>query len=59
LLSAINADDGAYNWLKGGYSAAKAQKLRSESFDRHALASRDLLYEQLDQLTVELLLGVR
>ncbi|MBN1679442.1 MAG: xylose isomerase [Anaerolineae bacterium] len=59
LLKDITADDGSYSWLNGGYSAEKAQKLRAESFDRHALASRDLLYEKLDQLTVELLLGVR
>jgi len=59
LLAEINADDGAYGWLSGGYSAEKATRLKGENFDRLALGQRDLRYEQLDQLTVELLLGVR
>jgi xylose isomerase len=59
LLAQINADDGAYNWLAGGYSTDKAKRLKSESFDRVALGQRDLRYEQLDQWTVELLLGAR
>jgi len=59
LLAEINADDGTYSWLAGGYSASKAQKLKAATFDRVALGKRDLKYEQLDQLTVELLLGVR
>jgi len=33
--------------------------LRAESFDRVALAQRGLAYERLDQLTMEVLLGVR
>ncbi len=59
LLQAINADDGTFDYLKGGYSRDKAQRLRETSFDRDALGTRDLPYEQLDQLTIELLLGVR
>ncbi|MBI5958039.1 MAG: xylose isomerase [Chloroflexi bacterium] len=59
LLAQINADDGAYRWSTGGYSTDKANRLKTESFDRVALAQRDLMYEQLDQLTIELLLGVR
>jgi xylose isomerase len=59
LLADINADDGALNWLSGGYSADKAQRLKGESFDRVALGQRDYRYERLDQLTFELLLGVR
>ena len=43
----------------GAYSADKAEALKAESFDRAALAKRGLKYERLDQLTVELLLGVR
>ncbi len=58
LLAEINADDGTYGWLSGGYSGEKATRLKSTSFDRAALGRRDLRYEQLDQLTVELLLGV-
>ena len=41
------------------YSRAAADALRSHAFDRQALASRRLPYERLDQLTVELLMGVR
>jgi xylose isomerase len=59
LLAEINADDRTYAWLSGGYSAEKAARLKGASFDRAALGQRDLRYEQLDQLTVELLLGVR
>jgi xylose isomerase len=59
LLAQINADDGAYSWLSGGYSADKAKRLKAEAFDRVALGQRDLNYEALDQLTIELLLGAR
>src|SRR5271157_5611971 len=43
----------------GNYSNAGAQKLLATSFDRHALAQKGLQYERLDQLTMELLMGVR
>jgi xylose isomerase len=59
LLAEINADDGTYDFLNGGYSKSVADKLRAESFDRVALGKRNLPYERLDQLTVEVLLGVR
>ncbi len=41
------------------YSQAARESLLGESFDRGALASRGLAYERLDQLTMDLLLGVR
>ena len=59
LLQAIQADDGSLGWLSGGYSHDKAQRLKDWTFDRGALGRRDLRYEKLDQLTIELLLGVR
>ncbi len=59
LLTQINADDGAMDEFKGRYSPAKAQALRAHVFDRPALGRRGQPYEQLDQLVVELLLGVR
>ena len=59
LLQEIRADDGSLSWLSGGYSADKAQRLKEQTFDRVALGQRDLRYERLDQLTIELLLGVR
>ncbi len=43
----------------GKYSSSKASALKSENFDRAALAGRGLKYERLDQLTIECLLGVR
>jgi xylose isomerase len=59
LLAEINADDGSTDLFKGAYSRAKAGALKVASFDRQALGARGLGYERLDQLTVELLLGVR
>ncbi|MDX1992440.1 MAG: xylose isomerase [bacterium] len=59
LLAEIHADDGTYGYLNSGYSADAAQQLKAAQFDRLALARRSLPYERLDQLTVEVLLGVR
>ncbi len=59
LLADVHSDDGTYNYLSGGYSKENATRLNTESFDRRAIGSRGLAYEQLDQLTIELLLGVR
>ena len=41
------------------YSSASRDALLAENIDRVALASRGLGYEKLDQLTMEVLLGVR
>jgi xylose isomerase len=41
------------------YSAGHRDRLLAQSFDRAALSSRGLAYERLDQLTMEVLLGVR
>ncbi len=43
----------------GTYSGAHRDRLLGASFDRVALASKGLKYERLDQLTIEVLLGVR
>ncbi|MAT98135.1 MAG: xylose isomerase [Anaerolineaceae bacterium] len=59
LLAEINADSGEMTPLMGQYSAEKAAQLRSHQFDRSALGQRGQPYERLDQLVVELLLGVR
>ena len=59
LLAEINADDGSMKAYQGTYTAAKAAALKAQAFDRPALGRRGLAYEHLDQLTVELLLGVR
>ena len=59
LVAEINADDDSMNPYFGVYSAQKAEALKAQSFDRAALGARGLRYERLDQLTVEVLLGVR
>jgi xylose isomerase len=59
LLAEIHADDGSTDAYKGGYTAEKAGQLKSVAFDRAALGARALPYERLDQLTIELLLGIR
>ena len=43
----------------GPYSRAEADRVKSLAFDRAALAARKLPYERLDQMVVDLLLGVR
>ena len=58
LLQEINAGEGTPA-ATGAYSAQKAADLKAATFDRAALGARGLPYERLDQLTVELLLGVR
>jgi xylose isomerase len=59
LVAEINADDGSMSQYFGKYSSQKADALKAENFDRSALSARGLRYERLDQLTVEVLLGVR
>lgn len=59
LIAEINADDGSTEPFKGKYSTEKADALKAASFDRLALGARGLPYERLDQLTLELLMGVR
>jgi len=41
------------------FSKGHAKKLLQHSFDRGVLSKKRLPYERLDQLTVDLLLGVR
>ncbi|MCA9915067.1 MAG: xylose isomerase [Anaerolineae bacterium] len=59
LLAEINADDGSYSYAQGTYSAEAASQLKAVNFDRAAMGRRGLPYERLDQLLIELLLGVR
>ena len=59
LVAEINADDGSMDQYFGKYSTDKANALKAQTFDRSAIAVRGLKYERLDQLTVEVLLGVR
>lgn len=59
LVAEINADDGSMAQYFGKYSSAKANALKAQAFDRNAIASRGLKYERLDQLTIDVLLGIR
>jgi len=59
LLDEINADDGTTAQFQGKYSSGKAQALKANQFDRLSLGERGLPYEELDQLTIELLTGAR
>jgi xylose isomerase len=59
LLAEINSDQEKVSPLLGAYSSEIAARLKARIFDREALGARGLSYERLDQLTVELLLGVR
>jgi xylose isomerase len=58
VLKEVNADDGSMDRFFGAYSTDKAAALKAREFDRGALGQRGQPYEKLDQLTVELLLGV-
>lgn len=59
LLAEINADDGSMAQYFGKYNSGKASALKEQKFDRVTLGKRGLKYERLDQLTVDILLGVR
>ncbi len=59
ILDEINADDESALPFLAGYSSQTSARLKEYHFDRAALGSRGLNYERLDQLLIELLLGVR
>jgi xylose isomerase len=59
LLAEINVIDAEMASYLGSYTPEKAAALKARSFDRKAIAKRGLKYERLDQLTIDLLLGVR
>jgi len=59
LLAEIRAAAPEYDDSVGSYTRAKADKIKSLALDRAELAAKKLPYERLDQLTVDLLLGVR
>jgi len=59
LLSEIRAAAPEYEDVMGGYTRAKADKIKSLPLDRAELAAKKLPYERLDQLTIDIILGVR
>jgi len=58
LARAHEYDDSMREYL-GEYTSAKATKLKGLPLDRKELAARGQPYEELDQMLIELLLGVR
>jgi len=59
ILAEINAEDPALAAVFGKYTPEKAEALKAHAFDRKAISDRGLKYERLDQLTIDLLLGMR
>ena len=59
LLHELNGGDQSYGGLLNGYSRETVRKLQAATFDVDKLAQRGYGYEHLDQLTIEILLGVR
>jgi xylose isomerase len=59
LLKEINVQDAALSKLTKKYNSANAKKLLAARLDRLTLVDAPLPYEKLDQLTMEVLMGVR
>ncbi|HZZ45076.1 MAG TPA: xylose isomerase [Tepidisphaeraceae bacterium] len=59
LLKEINVQDAGLSKLTKSFSSANAKKLLAAPLDRIELAKARLPYERLDQITMELLMGVR
>jgi xylose isomerase len=59
LLAEITAAAPEYEDAMGSYTRAKADKIKSLALDRTELAAKKLPYERLDQLTIDIILGVR
>ncbi len=59
LLKEIQAPDESMAPFFGKYSSQKSAALKAHPFDRNAISARGLKYERLDQMTMDILLGVR
>ena len=59
ILKSINVSDPLLEKLSKRFSSGNAKKLLEAPLDRLALARYPLPYEKLDQLTMEVLMGVR
>jgi xylose isomerase len=58
LLADINKPNAEMVGYSGIYQSKKAAALKAHRFDRLELGRRGLHYERLDQLTIELLMGI-
>jgi xylose isomerase len=59
VLREFDPEEAAMAPFLGRYSPRKAKALKARKFQRDAIARRGLHYERLDQLTIDLLTGVR
>jgi xylose isomerase len=59
LLAEIRGGDSELTPAMAAYSRENAQKILSATLDRQEIAGRRLPYERLDQLTFDLLMGIR
>jgi xylose isomerase len=59
ILAELNAEDPEMLPFFGKYTAEKAKALKAAQFDRTKISVRGLMYEKLDQLTIDLILGYR
>ena len=59
MIKNLSADPDGIEPLLASYSKENADKLSAMKIDRAAYGKKGLGYEKLDQLTTELLLGVR
>jgi xylose isomerase len=59
LRAEINVADSKLEALYSNYSADTVKALKGIKFDRPKLGARGLPYEKLDQLTMEIIMGVR
>ena len=59
LLRDLQGGDQTYGGLLSDYSRENARALKEAVIDAEVLAQRGLSYERLDQLTIEIILGIR
>lgn len=59
ILSRFRMQDAGLEGMTRKYSRKNAALLLARKFDRQKIAARGLQYERLDQLTMEILMGVR
>jgi xylose isomerase len=59
LIAEVRSGAGSDDLIVDRYDRQQALRLKEYAFDRDALAARPLAYERLDQLLIDLLLGVR
>ncbi len=59
LLNEIHSAASGFEEPLGPYTSARSQQIKSLTLNRGELAAKKLPYERLDQLTIDLLLGVR